>query len=159
MHCRKFNRIGPWFFALPSKYFLCDLSYPYQVLSQCDECMWAKFPDSIFSSDFYLNTCFCWLLGYRDVSRLQIKSQVFCKDSCSDSLKLLPKCSIACKIETHLFIVIRYSWKEVYTQCALLQTYANRLLYSRMILFTILSNIPITRECTNRPLYEIREGR
>ena len=39
-----------------------------------------------------------------------------------------------------------------------LQTYANRLLYSRLILFTILSNIPSTRECTNRPLYEIREG-
>ena len=38
------------------------------------------------------------------------------------------------------------------------QTYANRLHYSRLILFTMLYNLPSTRECTNRPLYEIREG-
>ena len=39
------------------------------------------------------------------------------------------------------------------------QTYANRLLYSRMILFVTFSNHPITREWRNRPLYEIRELR
>ena len=39
------------------------------------------------------------------------------------------------------------------------QTYANRLLYSRMILFATISITPITRECTIRPLYEIRELR
>ena len=40
------------------------------------------------------------------------------------------------------------------------QTYANRLHYSRLILFTILYNLPSTRECTSRPLYvmRIREG-
>ena len=35
----------------------------------------------------------------------------------------------------------------------LYQTYANRLDYSRLILFTILYNTTSTRECTNRPLY------